>query len=361
MTKIRNVPAGVALITFTVAGTASAHFKLTNPPSWLKEDPAVVGGGGPQKGSPCGPGGIDDVKPIPTSGIVTDFHVGQTIELDWVDTIAHPGYFRIALAQDRTQLKDPTITQDASCNFDESMVPKGASGNVLADGVLFRSRNGFNAPSGTKFTYMVTLPSTPCDKCTLQVMQVMETDIQSLSNCHYFHCADIRILAAGQGSGTGGSSGAGSGGTSGSAGSAGTAGLPVMGMGGFVTGGSTGSATGFAGMLGLGGGTTSTAGTTGSGATGTITMGTAGSVTMTPGTTGGGGAASGTPAPGSGGALGATGTGGVATNAASSSESSSCAVALRSHTTASALSGAFALLALVGLGRRRRAAGAPRR
>src|SRR4051812_14401648 len=128
------------LLLITAAKPAAAHFTLTKPASWLKEDPTALGGGGPQKGGPCGPGGIDDVKPIPVSGAVTDFHVGDTIEVAWTDTVAHPGHFRIALAPNRDDLKNPTIVQDNSCNYDESKVPMMASGNVLADGIFFRSR-----------------------------------------------------------------------------------------------------------------------------------------------------------------------------------------------------------------------------
>src|SRR6188508_2032369 len=45
---------------------AHAHFKLLTPASWLNEDEL----GGPQKGSPCGPGNAqpfigDDLQPIP--------------------------------------------------------------------------------------------------------------------------------------------------------------------------------------------------------------------------------------------------------------------------------------------------------
>src|SRR6476660_2799140 len=144
MKQIREISFAAGLLLIAAAKPAAAHFTLTKPTSWLKEDPAALGGGGPQKGSPCGPGGIDDVKPIPVSGVVTDFHVGETIEVTWTDTVAHPGHFRIALAANRDDLKNPTIVQDNSCNYDESMVPKTASGNVLADGVLFRSRVGFN-------------------------------------------------------------------------------------------------------------------------------------------------------------------------------------------------------------------------
>src|SRR5260221_36826 len=183
-------------------------------------------GGGPEKGSPCGTGGYDDVQPIPISGVVTEFHAGETIEVDWIDTVAHPGHFRIALAENRTDLKDPDIVQDSLCSYDETKVPQGAHGNVLADGLFFRSRNGFNDAAGKMFSYQVTLPNQPCEKCTLQVLQVMEADIQSLSSCHYFHCADIKILpASGSGGGGGngphrglcGAGGAGGGGTAGGA------------------------------------------------------------------------------------------------------------------------------------------------
>ncbi|HEX4340238.1 MAG TPA: SCE4755 family polysaccharide monooxygenase-like protein [Polyangiaceae bacterium] len=353
MNKLRHVALGALLLTSAFARPASAHFHLTAPPSWLKEDPAAVGGGGPQKGSPCGPGGIDDVQPIPTSGIVTDFHVGQTIELDWIDTIAHPGYFRIALAANRADLKDPTIKQDSSCSFDETMVPKTASGNVLADGVLFRSRNGFNAPAGTKFTYMVQLPDTPCDKCTLQVMQVMEADIQGLSNCHYFHCADIRILPADAGGGTGGASNGGA--TSGSGGTLGGAGMGMtVGMGGLTTTSSGGDMSGIAGMLGLGGTTTPPTGTGATVGTTTPPSGSGGAMagtgTITPPETGGATAVG-----------GGAGFGGETNGAATSEDTgSSCAVALRTHAKGSALSG-FALLALFGLARRRRANGTARK
>jgi len=173
------------------AGAAHAHFKLLKPASWLKEDDL----GGPQKGGPCGLGGIDDASGK-ESGAITTYKAGETITVQWVDTVAHPGYFRIALAENRDDLKNPTVTQDGSCNFDESKVPKTASGNVLADGISFRTRNGFTDKAGKMFSTQVTLPKEPCDNCTLQVMQVMENDLQVLSNCYYFHCANIRIVAA---------------------------------------------------------------------------------------------------------------------------------------------------------------------
>jgi hypothetical protein len=344
MKTLKSALVLVTLSTLTCARPAAAHFHLVKPPSWLKEDML----GGPQKGGPCGPGGYDNVNPTPTSGAVTEFHAGETIEIDWVDTIAHPGYFRIALAENRDDFKNPTIVQDGSCNFDESMVPKTASGNVLADGVHFRTRNGFNAAPGMMFSQMVTLPNQPCDKCTLQVMQVMENDIKSLSQCYYFHCADIKILPAGAPSSTGGTSGGG--GASTSSGGAGMAGMTIVGSGGFGIGTASGGATGFGGMLGMVG--VPTGGTTG---TAIGTMG--GSQTTPPPVTGSGGTTAAPVGAPSGGTAGVTAFGGAAGATVGDGDSNSgCAVSLRSPArarTATSAIASIAMLTFFGFARRR--------
>lgn len=305
------------------ASTTHAHFKLLSPDSWLMEDAS----GGPQKGSPCGTGGADDVNPPPVTNKVTEYHAGEEIEVKWVDTIAHPGHFRIALAENRTDLKDPAIKQDSFCSYDEDMVKMmTASGNVLADVVSFRSRTGFSAQAGTMFSQKVKLPDTPCDKCTLQVMQVMENDIQSLSNCYYFHCADIKILpaaggatagagaagaaagASGAASGAGGSSTAGA--TAGTAGSSTGASGAAAGASGSVASGASGAA----GAARAGSPATSAAGSSAS-AAGSSATPAAGSVA----TSGAAGTAAGTPATG-------TTTNAVTGMGASSGDSSGCSV-----------------------------------
>ncbi len=257
MFDMRKQACTVVLVLGCIAThTAHAHFTLKAPASWLNEG----SDGAPQKGGPCGPGGYDNVNPVPASGKITEFHVGETIDVQWTDTVAHPGYFRIALAPNRDDLKNPTIVQDGSCNFDETMVPTSASGNVLADGVSFRSRVGFSDAAGKMFTQKVTLPNTPCDKCTLQVVQVMENDLQALSKCYYFHCADIKILPAGVPGSAGtsggvagdGASGVGAGGAgSGTAGAGeqtgGGAGIAAPGNGGSAGGGVAGASGGVVG------------------------------------------------------------------------------------------------------------------
>ncbi|HEY6880017.1 MAG TPA: SCE4755 family polysaccharide monooxygenase-like protein, partial [Polyangiales bacterium] len=151
-----QIGCAAALLSSSLSSSpASAHFRLLKPAPWVTED----GLGNPQKASPCGVAKGDNSAPV--TGAVTTFKAGETITVEWVDTIAHPGYFRIALAADRDELKDPTVKQGFDCSYDESLTPKSASGNVLADGIFFRSRMGFSESGGKMFSQKITLPDQP--------------------------------------------------------------------------------------------------------------------------------------------------------------------------------------------------------
>jgi MYXO-CTERM domain-containing protein len=187
--------AGVALL---YTAQAYAHFKQLSPTSWLNEDAL----GGPQKGSPCGPGNArpfigDDVQPIPASNAVTTFHAGETITVRWQETVYHPGYFRIALAPvhaaDATSsdFPDPALSDPSGCHYDPAAVQTVPHDNVLADGLyMVDDQNGTNR----SLMQEVKLPNEPCDHCTLQLVQVMEG--HPAASCFYFHCAEITILPA---------------------------------------------------------------------------------------------------------------------------------------------------------------------
>src|SRR6187402_2422236 len=95
-----GLAAGLTLLS-AAANSAQAHFKLLKPTSWVNEDDV----GEPQKSPPCG---APSDATAPKSGAVTTFRAGETITVEWQATIAHPGYFRIALAENRADLKDPT-------------------------------------------------------------------------------------------------------------------------------------------------------------------------------------------------------------------------------------------------------------
>jgi MYXO-CTERM domain-containing protein len=187
---------------------AEAHIKMLKPAPWIVEDEGIggFGGGNPQKTGPCGPG-AGDAKTL--TNTVTTYKAGETISVQWNETIPHPGYFRIALAENRADLLDPSLKFDANCNVDHSLIPKGPHDNVLADGILIQEPNGAARPGSPNYTFEVKLPETPCEKCTLQLIQFMEAHPPS---CIYYHCADIKIVAGGAASGgTGGDAGATSG------------------------------------------------------------------------------------------------------------------------------------------------------
>jgi hypothetical protein len=189
---------GGALGVLLLSTTAHAHFKVLQPASWLKEDSL----GGPQKGSPCGPGNTrpflgDDVQPVPVSDEVTTFHAGETISVQLQETVYHPGYFRIAFAKTRaadattTDFPNPPLSDPDNCLFDKAAVKTGAHDNVLADGLFMVEEQ--SAP-GRSLMQDVKLPNEPCEDCTLQIVQVMEA--HPAQSCFYFHCADIAILPA---------------------------------------------------------------------------------------------------------------------------------------------------------------------
>jgi hypothetical protein len=194
---IRGAVLGLALLG---VGTtrAHAHFTLRMPTSWLNEDAL----GGPQKGSPCGPGNTrpfvgDDVQPIPASGAVTTFHAGETITVQWQETVYHPGYFRISLAPTdpasatNANFPNPALSDPDNCIYDKAAVATGPHDNVLADGLFMVDAQ--DAPTRS-LMQDVKLPDEPCDPCTLQVVQVMEAHPEQ--SCFYFHCAEIKVLPA---------------------------------------------------------------------------------------------------------------------------------------------------------------------
>jgi MYXO-CTERM domain-containing protein len=189
------------LVWAALSSSAQAHIKLLKPASWLTEDEV----GGPQKGGPCGPGGPDDVQPMPLSMDVTTVHAGDTIMVEFEETVHHQGWFRIALDADPSKFEDIKFPNTTDCTYDMSKVPTAPHGNVLVDGLgMDEALTGPNR----KFAELVKLPDAPCEKCTLQVIQVMADIVHAPPGCIYYHCAQLTILPkAGAAAGSGGSPG----------------------------------------------------------------------------------------------------------------------------------------------------------
>lgn len=189
--KMTKLPALCVLASAVLSTPVHAHFKLLSPTSWLNEDDL----GAPQKGAPCGPGGMDDMPETPFSMAVTTVKGGETIMVEFEETIHHPGWFRISLAQDPSEFADLDFS-GPGCSYDLSTVPTGPHDNVLMDGI---GMNEDVAGSNRKFAEMVTIPDEPCEKCTLQVIQVMADTLHNPPGCIYYHCAELKIVAAGDG------------------------------------------------------------------------------------------------------------------------------------------------------------------
>lgn len=185
----------MALVSGASSTTAHAHIKLLQPEPWIVTDAT----GNPQKSGPCGttePGSA-------ATNVVTTFKAGEEITVEWMETVDHPGHFRIALASNRAELVDPDLKPAAgTCDYPAGSVPTEPHGNVLLDNVFPTTTAG----GAHMYSQQVKLPNEPCDHCTLQLIQWMTKHPPS---CLYYQCADIKIVAADQaqaGSGAAGSS-----------------------------------------------------------------------------------------------------------------------------------------------------------
>ncbi len=291
-------PAAAVLL---ASAAAHAHIRLDSPKGRYNNDQQQAT---KQKDGPCGvPGDSRTTDP----SLITTFAPGETITVEWTETINHSGHFRIAFVEEGQDFPDPTF---------EAGEPGGA---ILADGIPDEK-----SMNNSKHSFEVTLPNVTCEACTLQLIQVMK---ESPNDPFYFQCADIVIEgepaggtggagggAAGMGgngggaagmaeSGGGGSSGAGPmGGSAGSSGNGGAA--PSGGAGDGGNGGSAPMGSGGTAPQGGIGGTApmGASGTPSGGGGGISGMPPNGGTAGTPSTSSGG--AAGTPAASSGGSSG---------------------------------------------------------
>src|SRR5262245_54114803 len=230
------VPAIVA----AVASTAHGHARLKSPPprdnqDGYKDPPRTP----PGTGAPCD---ISEAASQPHTTLTP----GAAMTVTWEETVTHPGCFVI----------DFSPANDA--NF--QVIGRKSHANAPTPNPT--------AQNPRQWSLGVTLPTTPCAKCTLRLRQLMlTTDVpeSSLSTgcppatipagSTYYSCANI-VLGSGGASGTGGTTGAG--GTIGAAG----------GRGGNAAGGTTGQA-GTSGQAAAGTNGQAAAGTNGQAAAGT--------------------------------------------------------------------------------------------
>jgi hypothetical protein len=126
------------------------------------------------------------------------YRPGETINITVVETIPHPGYFRIAFDQDgHDGFVVPAGTEgtNGNCSGDANCGPGKAdycsNETVLLDNL---SQHAPGLP-GTRYTFTVTLPNVECQSCTLQVIQMMN-DLNVHRAAYpaddiYYQCIDI--------------------------------------------------------------------------------------------------------------------------------------------------------------------------
>jgi hypothetical protein len=174
---------------------AEAHFQLLYPPPWITQD----GLGDPQKAAPCG---TDSQQPGAPTNDVTTFAPGQTITLHMVEQVAHDGWYRVSVSYaNRADLSDPPYetspagcTSGPFCTSIDAGIESPVVAPVIYDGIL---KHAASVTIPKDWTYSITLPTKPCDKCTLQVEEIMLNHgvNQADGPFTYHHCADIAIVA----------------------------------------------------------------------------------------------------------------------------------------------------------------------
>jgi MYXO-CTERM domain-containing protein len=170
--------------TFLYADTARAHIALLEPTA--RYDGAV---NNQNKACPCGVGesnrlcDVDGDRSDPDrSNNVTTLEAGSTVTIQWEEYVGHTGRYRVAFDSDGADYAD----------FNE---------NVLADLVDPPGSDG-NTGDGAIWEVEITVPDTPCDNCTLQLIQRMDGDTvtpvgETIGLSSYYACADVTIVPAG--------------------------------------------------------------------------------------------------------------------------------------------------------------------
>ena len=187
----RSHTAFVVAVLLSAPAIGLAHFKLLEPASWLLANDR----GDPQKAGPCGGDAKDKGTP---SNIVGNAVGGQKVRIRVLETVYHPGHYRVALAvnsRDELPQEPVTTTRDTEKGPRSvwAVVQSPAQMPVLADG-LFPHYTRPAAPQ--TFETEVQLPNINCPKCTLQIVQWMaEHGYNNPGGYTYHHCADLAITA----------------------------------------------------------------------------------------------------------------------------------------------------------------------
>ena len=166
-----------------------AHFVLIEPVGWLVENKT----GDPQKMAPCGGTSADLGTP---SNVIGKVQGGQRLHLKVMETVYHPGFYRVALAvNSRAEL--PPDPQPITRNTEKGLRSVSAAiqyptqAPILADGLFMHA-----VKPTEPWEADIELPNISCLKCTLQIVEFMaEHGLNKDGDFTYHHCADLQITA----------------------------------------------------------------------------------------------------------------------------------------------------------------------
>jgi hypothetical protein len=177
-----SVPPTIALALW--CASASAHIELLDPPPRYS-----MARSGDNKACPCGDGTSnrrctvegersDDNR----SERVTALRGGQMLTLRFNEYIGHSGRYRVAFDEEGADLDDFNAHP-----LEDIPDPVGRDGNT---------------GDGSTWEIPVVVPDTPCENCTLQLIQMMDGNMEDpvldpVGRSSYYACADITISAAG--------------------------------------------------------------------------------------------------------------------------------------------------------------------
>lgn len=116
------------------------------------------------KEAPCGGVDVGQKRTI--------LRTGETVTVEWEETINHPGFYRIA------------FSPDGVTGFDD---------NILADNIIDNQDMAIVGMNYHSFSTTIVVPE-PCETCALQMIQYMTEDPENPRL--YYSCADIQIKAA---------------------------------------------------------------------------------------------------------------------------------------------------------------------
>ncbi len=191
-THVLLLAASLSCLTVARPSVANAHITQTFPATRTSA----------QKQGPCGETGS-------VRGAEQVFEPGETITVTWDETVEHPGHYRIAFDVDGENFPLPNTPDD---DFEVTLV----------DQIPDRNVNG----NDRGYSQEITFPDIECENCTLQLIQIMTTNIPY--NSFYFQCSDIALRSAGGGGGElGADAGSGNGGAAPASGSCSAAGGPI--------------------------------------------------------------------------------------------------------------------------------------